>query len=208
MSDPSTPVRTMREWSFVTSHHYPEPFTDVTVTATFTDPSGATSTIEAFHDGDATWRVRFNPGVPGRWSWMLGAIPPNPDFDRHGAFEVEPAEVRGFLRSTPGKGWGFTHDSGEPVFIFGDTVYHLFGMAHNSEEGARDVRSFMVRRAEQGFNLLRVRLPVSYFHPPDGHNTWQTTPVVAMGRERAVATLRSIQPAVLPDGGYGDGLGG
>lgn len=174
MSEPSTPVRTMREWSFVPSHPYAEPFTDVTVTATFTDPVGAESAIEAFHDGDATWRVRFNPGVPGRWSWRLDAVPPDPDLDRQGEFEVTPADGRGFLRSTPGEGWGFAHESGEPVFILGDTVYHLFGMAHDSEDGAREVRAFMERRASQGFNLLRVRLPVSSFHPPDGYNTWQT----------------------------------
>ncbi|HEV2072388.1 MAG TPA: DUF4038 domain-containing protein, partial [Thermomicrobiales bacterium] len=49
-------------------------------------------------------------------------------------------------------------------------VYNLFGMAYC---GA-DVSSFLRRRAEQGFNLLRVRLPVSPFHPPDGYSEWQT----------------------------------
>lgn len=164
----------MREWSFVTTHPYAEPFIDVTVAATFTDPAGADSTIEAFHDGDATWRVRFNPRVPGRWTWRLNSIPANPDFDRQGEFDVSPADAPGFLRSTPGEGWGFSRESGEPVFILGDTTYHLFGMAHDSERGAREVRAFMERRAEQGFNLLRVRVPVSSFHPPDGYNTWQT----------------------------------
>ncbi len=174
MPDPSTPVRTMREWSFSTSHAYAEPFTDVRVTATLTSPSGAASVIEAFHDGDATWRVRFNPSVPGRWTLSLDSVPPNPDFDLNEQFEVEPAEARGFWRSTPGEAWGFSLESDEPLFVLGDTVYHLFGMAHNSEAGAAEVRAFMERRAEQGFNLLRIRLPVSYFHPPDGYNTWQT----------------------------------
>jgi hypothetical protein len=175
MTEAPTPVRTMREWSFATSRQYSEPFTDVTVSATFTDPSGSTSRIEAFHDGDATWRVRFNPGVPGRWTWTLDSVPPNPDFDQHGSFEIEPANVHGFLRSTPDESWGFAHESSEPVFILGDTVYHLFGMAHDSEAGPGEVRAFMERRADQSFNLLRIRLPVSYFHPVDGYNTWQTT---------------------------------
>ncbi|MGB3306874.1 MAG: DUF4038 domain-containing protein [Thermomicrobiales bacterium] len=87
---------------------------------------------------------------------------------------MTPATVRGFLRSTPAEAWGFRFESGEPAFIFGDTVYHLFGMAHNSEEGGTAVRAFMERRAGQGFNLLRIRLPVSRFHHPDGHNVWQT----------------------------------
>ena len=174
MSESSTHIRTMREWTFTTAYQYTAPFVDVRVTATFTDPSGSESMIEAFHDGDATWRVRFNPRVPGRWTWRLTSVPPNPDFDQQGAFEVEPAEVRGFWCSTPGKAWGFSYESGEPVFVLGDTTYHLFGMVHDSEAGAADVRAFMECRAEQGFNLLRVRIPVSSFHPPDGHNTWQT----------------------------------
>jgi len=174
MPDSATSVRTMREWSFTTSHAYAEPFTDVRVTATLTSPSGIRSAIEAFHDGDATWRVRFNPGEPGRWTLSLDSVPPNPDFDQNEQFDIEPAEVRGFWQSSPGEAWGFRRESGDPIFVLGDTVYHLFGMAHNSEAGAAEVRAFMERRAEQGFNLLRIRLPVSSFHPPDGHNTWQT----------------------------------
>jgi hypothetical protein len=171
---PVLPIRTMHEWSFRSSHEYPEPFTGVTVRATFTSPSGNDSTIEAFHDGDATWKVRFNPDEPGTWSWELASTPRNPDFTQSGSFEVAPGESRGFLKSTPGDHWGFAFESGDPVFIFGDTAYHLFGMAHNSAEGFDAVRQFMDRRASQGFNLLRIRLPVSAFHPVDGYNVWQT----------------------------------
>ncbi|MEJ7902332.1 MAG: DUF5060 domain-containing protein [Thermomicrobiales bacterium] len=170
----SLPVRNTHEWSFQTDHHYANPFTGVTVWATFTAPSGSASTIEAFHDGDGTWMIRFNPGEPGTWNWQVESTPPNPDFTQSGAFEAIPGDTRGFLRSTPDEAWGFAFESGEPVFIFGDTAYHLFGMAHNSDEGLDAVKRFMERRAAQGFNLLRVRLPVSPFHPVDGYSTWQT----------------------------------
>ncbi|MDQ3653968.1 MAG: DUF4038 domain-containing protein [Chloroflexota bacterium] len=170
----STPARTMREWSFRTGHQYVNPFTGVTVRATFAAPSGTVSSIEAFHDGDDTWKVRFNPNEAGTWTWRLASTPPNPDFAQSGAVEVTPAEARGFLTSTPGKAWGFAFESGEPVFIFGDTVYHLFGVAHNSANGLESVKRFMARRAAQGFNLLRIRLPVSPFHPVDGYSMWQT----------------------------------
>jgi len=169
-----TSVRTLREWSFHTEREYANPFTGVTVRAIFTAPSGATETIEAFHDGEATWRLRFNPNQPGTWKWSLRSTPPNPDFERSGEFEVTPAENRGFLTSTPGEAWGFAFENGEPAFIFGDTVYHLFGMAHDGNVGIDAVKAFMERRAEQGFNLLRIRVPVSPFHPVDGYNTWQT----------------------------------
>jgi len=174
MTNETIPQRMVHEWAIHTDHPYPEPFTDVTVRATFTAPSGATHTIEAFYDGDHTWKVRFNPNEPGAWRYELDSTPPNPDFDKEHTFEVAARDSRGFLVSTPGESWGFAFESGEPVFIFGDTAYHLFGMAHNSPEGFDAVRRFMTRRAEQGFNLLRVRIPVSPFHLPDGVNTWQT----------------------------------
>jgi hypothetical protein len=56
------------------------------------------------------------------------------------------------------------------VFYLGDTVYNLFGMAFCSG----DVAGFLRRRAAQGFNLFRVRVPVSPFHPPHGYSDWQT----------------------------------
>jgi hypothetical protein len=168
------PLRTVHEWGFSTSHTYAEPFTDVTVRATFEAPSGEISTIEGFHDGGHEWKVRFNPGEPGQWRWRLESTPPNPDFERDGVFEVEGGDGRGFLKSTPGEAWGFAFENGEPVMIFGDTVYHLFGMAHISEDGREAVGRFLRRRAEQGFNLLRIRLPVSDFHQVDGYSTWQT----------------------------------
>lgn len=165
----SLPRRTVGEWAFRGGKRYSNPFVDLTIDAIFTSPSGARFTVPAFYDGDDTWRVRFNPGEVGRWTYQTASRPADPSWLRQGSFDVLTAEGRGFLRATPGEAWGFHYESGEPALILGDTVYNLFGMAHC---GA-DVSSFLQRRAEQGFNLLRVRLPVSPFHPPDGYNTWQ-----------------------------------
>jgi hypothetical protein len=52
------------------SGRYGNPFTDVEVTATFTHaPSGRTLTVDGFHDGGSTWRVRFMPTETGEWRW-------------------------------------------------------------------------------------------------------------------------------------------
>ena len=96
--------------------------------------------------------------------------PCGPELEIEGEFLVSASDSRGYLQSCPGEGWGFRYESGEPVFVLGDTTYNLFGMAHC---GA-DVPGFLARRASQGFNLLRVRLPVSPFHPPEGYSDWQT----------------------------------
>lgn len=165
-------LRTVSEWAFRTAKPYQNPFTDVLVDVEFTAPSGRSFKMPAFYAGDGTWRVRVNPGEAGAWQGRVISRPTNPDLDQAFHFDVSPAAAppRGFLRSTPGKAWGFHYESGEPVFIFGDTVYNLFGMAHCDF----DVASFIMRRADQGFNLLRVRLPVSPFHPPEGYSRWQT----------------------------------
>lgn len=167
-------VRTVGEWSLTSSRDYGNPFTDVALDATFTAPSGQVVTVPGFHDGDGIWRVRFNPGVLGRWTYRIASSPADPGLTVEGAFEVAPGSNggrgHGFLRATPGEAWGFHDEAGEPVFVFGDTVYNLFGMAYCGI----DVVPFLQRRVAQGFNWLRIRLPVSPYHPPHGHNQWQT----------------------------------
>ncbi len=171
---PDHPRRTVLELTVTSARPYPNPFTDVTLTATFTDPAGAEHTIEGFFIGGGTWQVRFNPGVTGAWHWRTTSTPPDPELTRTGSFTVSESAEPGFVQSTPGQAWGFTRENGDPVFIFGDTVYHLFGVAHNDPTHATAVERFLERRAAQGFNLLRIRVPVSEFHPDDGYNVWQT----------------------------------
>jgi len=166
----AVPYRTVAEWELRSQRPYANPFVDVAVDGVFTSPSGKALAIPGFYDGENTWRIRFNPGEVGRWTYRFSARPPNPELTQEGFFEVTPRSTRGFLQSTPGRAWGFHYESGEAVFLLGDTVYNLFGMAYC---GA-DVASFLDRRARQGFDLLRIRVPVSPFHPPEGYSSWQT----------------------------------
>ena len=177
MNPTTLPRRTVGEWTIRSQHVYSEPFADVAVDAVFTAPSGQTLTVPAFYDGDNTWRVRFNPGEAGAWSMRTVAVPADPDLAIERFFEVTEHAARGFLQATPGQAWGFAYESGEPAFILGDTTYNLFGAAHCD----LDAGGFMRRRSQQGFNLLRVRVPVSPFHPPDGYNDWQTRRTWAWG---------------------------
>jgi len=189
-SEPVTyPRRQVAEWTLRSDRPYRNPYADVAVEAAFTAPSGATLSIPGFHDGDGAWCVRFNPAEAGRWRYRIVARPADPELAASGEFDVTPeqghnpmggqeheqtggqAHGRGFLRATPGQAWGFHDESGAPVFILGDTMYNLFGMAHC---GA-DVEPLLRRRAAQGFNLIRTRVPVSPINvPPDGLSTWQT----------------------------------
>ena len=165
----SVSFRSVGEWTLNSQRQYENSFADVRVEAMFVSPTNKAFTVPGFYDGGSAWRVRFNPAQVGRWTYRISSTPNDPELQGEGQFEVTRAEARGFLQATPGRAWGFHYESGEPAFLFGDTTYNLFGMAYC---GA-DVDSFLERRAQQGFNLLRVRVPVSPFHPPEGHSAWQ-----------------------------------
>ncbi len=155
-----------------TRKEYANPFLDVVLDGRFSSPSGKEYRVPGFYDGDGGWEVRFSPAESGRWQYETFTQLADGELCSSGSFDVTEPEIpcRGFLRTCPGKHWGLQYESGEPCFIWGDTVYNLFGMAYCGLE----YESFLRRRAEQGFNIMRARLPVSPFHPPDGHNDWQT----------------------------------
>ncbi|MBI1298028.1 DUF4038 domain-containing protein [bacterium] len=177
-TNPETlPLRTVGEWTLTSERTYKEPFVDVTVDVTFHAPSGQALTIPAFYAGDGIWRVRFNPGETGQWTFQAHTRPADASLMRRGEFTVSERQTDGFLMATPGDAFGFRFESGKPLFIVGDTTYNLFGAAHCD----LPVDAFMERRAAQGFNLLRVRVPVSPFHPPEGYSHWQTKRTWAWG---------------------------
>ena len=162
--------RQVGEWAIGSEKAYAEPFIDVWLDAVFTSPSGKRCKIPAFYDGDNTWRVRFSPDEIGHWSYQLDSHPVDEDLQQSGSFHVLPHTSPGFLKATPGKAWGFHTESGLPVFLMGDTTYNLFGAAHCEI----DIAPFLRRRAQQGFNIFRVRCHVSPFHGPNAYSEWQT----------------------------------
>lgn len=164
--------RSIVELEFKTKKSYENPFLDVELGCRFTSPSGKEYIIQGFYDGDNTWKVRFSPDEVGVWSYKTFTQISDPDLTTSSQFEVtEPDKpVRGFLKACAGRYWGLEYESSKPCFIFGDTMYNLFGVAHSR----LDVETVLKRRAQQGFNLIRVRVPVSPFHPPRGYNDWQT----------------------------------
>lgn len=174
---PSVKRRSVIELETTSSRTYASPFADVTVDGEFTSPSGQVRLHPAFYDGEGTWKLRFNPDEAGHWSYRILSAPPDPEFQQSGGFEVTDSDARGFLQSVPGSATGFRYENGEDIYLLGDTTYDLFGM--NFCGG--DVEGFVRRRVSQGYNFLRIRVPVSRFHPPDAHCEWQTRRCWAWG---------------------------
>ena len=64
------------EVSISNPKQYTNPFTDVTLQASFTDPDGQTVPFPGFYDGNGegeqngnVWKIRFMPDKPGPWSY-------------------------------------------------------------------------------------------------------------------------------------------
>ncbi|MFQ6096923.1 MAG: DUF5060 domain-containing protein, partial [Armatimonadota bacterium] len=163
-------VYDMVELELTAEHTYRNPFTDVSVRATFTSPTGKEATIAGFHDGGQTWRVRFRPQEAGEWGYRVASEPADPGLSAEGMVRAVPVERPRLLRCTPGENWGFTYSDGEPYFALGETFYNLFGAAFCGV----DVDTLLRRRAEQGFNFFRCRLSVSPQHPGTPPNQWET----------------------------------
>ncbi len=66
------------ETAIVNGTGYANPFTDVTLNATFTRPGGGDVPFMGFHDGDGNggqvgnvWKIRFMPDEPGPWTYTF-----------------------------------------------------------------------------------------------------------------------------------------
>lgn len=165
----------MVEFEFSPSKPVKNPFWDVTVWATFKHMgSSAEQRVWAFYDGQGAngeqlWRVRWTPSAAGRWLCTLQSAPASFGFAT--SFEVDVVAAsggKGFLRADPSAAYGFRFDNGEPFFLFGDTMYNIFG-AHYS---GVDADGILRHRKGQGVNYVRARLAVSPYHPETA-NSWQ-----------------------------------
>lgn len=189
MSDNKSKRGNVLELEFRTKIAYQNPFADIDVSCVFTSPSKREFTIPVFYDGKSTWRVRFTPKEVGEWKYRVYTNPEDNSLNHQGKFTVEEnRDNTAFVQACAGKYWGFEYETGEPCFLLGDTVYNLFGAAYCG----MDIYSFLKRRKEQGFNIIRTRCQVSPFHPAQS----PTLSSVPIGRYHGYSEYltRSIWP--------------
>lgn len=149
-----------------------EKYRQVTLTATFHGPAGATFAVSGFWDGGNVWRVRFAPPKPGEWSYTLDVSDDQMAATRQtGTFRVEPATAdhvttnpnfRGFLRVSD-NGRYLTYADGTPFFWLGDTIWagNLMAMAFTADttDVGPDVAEFptyIADRQAKGFTTLQI----------------------------------------------------
>ena len=65
------------EQKFQSDLNYSNPIQEAALTVTFHSPLGETFKVNGFWDGGRTWRVRFCPAQPGRWTYRTSCSTPN-----------------------------------------------------------------------------------------------------------------------------------
>ncbi|GBC98400.1 hypothetical protein HRbin17_00912 [bacterium HR17] len=144
----SVPRWGMWEAVLKSRRHYLNPFTEVTVTATFFAPSGNRFTVGGFYDGDNVWRVRFMPDEVGRWRWIIRAEPPDENMSASGNFVCTPSRLHGPLRVNPQNPLWFTFADGTPVYLL---AFHLWNLDALAEPTLAKTLDFL---QAQGFNAI------------------------------------------------------
>lgn len=140
------------EAALSSSKSYSNPFSGVTVTVTFTAPSGRKLTGSAFHDGGNVWRVRVGPDETGTWTWTTSSTDPSDGglHGRSGSFSCTSSSNKGFIRTDGSRKYWFSFSDGSPFYGMGDTCYGMVTSISNSER-----TSYLNARSSQGFNFVR-----------------------------------------------------
>lgn len=127
------------------------PFGDAALMGEFTAPSGKTTTVEGFYDGNDTWRLRFAPNEEGQWRYRLRGE--GIDIHEEGNLKCAAPRGHGFVGIHPENPYAFAHSDGTAFFPMGDTCYGLYDDSPITP-ALRDV--YLETRRRQRFNFVRL----------------------------------------------------
>ncbi|MCC9606780.1 DUF4038 domain-containing protein [Blastopirellula sp. JC732] len=132
-----------------------KPLWDARVYVDFTSPSGKTSTVEAFWDGDRTWRFRQSPNELGPWKWTTRCQEQASLSGKSGTFDCieyfgdSPVYKHGPIRLTENRLF-FQYEDGTPFFFLGDTAWN--GVLKATDE---QWDRYLTMREQQEFTVIQ-----------------------------------------------------
>ena len=162
------PKWTRFEHAFKSSVAYTNPLQEVTLKVRFTSPLGDTHEVYGFWDGGKTWRVRFSPDQPGRWTFQTACSDPfNGGLENEiGAFlctaplEFTPFQAHGPVQLSRDHR-RFEHADGTPFFWLADTTWKGLQRASSKEW-----ELYAKVRPAQGFSVVQCSVAPG----ADAHN--------------------------------------
>jgi len=126
------------------------PFLDVQLTADFVQEN-RTVRVTGFYDGGGTYRIRFMPDRPGRWTYATRSNAPDLN-GKTGAFQATPPTAENHGPVQVAHQFHFAHADGTPYFPFGTTCYSAGFLGEPFEQ-----QTFDGLKAA-GFNKVRLCL--------------------------------------------------
>ena len=162
---PSVPKWQQFDLTLKSSRNYTNPLQDAEVRVLFVSPLGETNRVYGFWDGGKTWRVRYQPAFPGRWTYytMCSDTSNSGLHDRAGEFLCIAAKannrfgVHGPIQVARGN-QHFEHSDRTPFLWLGDAAWHA---AERSLP--KDWNEYVRTRASQKFNVIQWKLPAAVF---------------------------------------------
>lgn len=135
---------------------YTNPVAGIEWRVEFRSPGGETNSVPGFWDGNKTWRVRFLPEVPGRWSYRaICSDTNNAGLHGQGGEFLCIAGARGNRFDEHGSiraardGNYFEHADRTPLFLTTEVAWDL--VRHSKPA---DLENHLHARADQGFTAL------------------------------------------------------
>ncbi len=152
--------RSVMEWSLSSGKRYKDPFNEVELDFIFSGEAGEAIQVPAFWAGDQTWRIRFAPPAPGRYSWRTRCTDTaNQDLHaQSGTLQVAPyAGSNPLLKHGPlrvdSSHRTFQHADGSPFFWLGDTWW--MGLTQRLQWPG-DFQELTADRVRKGFNVVQI----------------------------------------------------
>ena len=148
------------EIAFTAMRPHADPFNEVTLDVSFTDPAGAVRKVPAFWAGGAQWKVRYASPLTGAHRWR-SVCSDAEDGGLHGAAGV--VEIAAYAGENPLYLHGpvrvaadarhFEHADGTPFFWLGDTWW--MGLCHRLRWPA-EFQQLAADRKAKGFNVVQI----------------------------------------------------
>ncbi len=145
-----------------TDESFGNPFGEAKVSAEFTSPGGAKTTVAGFYFGRDEWMVRFAPDQVGLWSYEARLVGKKDTVSVSGSVRCVASDRHGFLRISKKNRFRFEYDDGTPFYPIGIQTCGYFQVGFDGpprDQGWRKLPAAQWCEAFDGaVNLIRWQL--------------------------------------------------
>lgn len=162
---PSAPKYQRFELTLKSSRSYDNALQQAEIRVLFISPLGETNRVYGFWDGGRTWRVRYQPNFPGRWTYYTmcsdtanaGLHEQTGEFLCTAATDEHRFAIHGALQVARDQEH-FEHADRTPFIWLGDAAWQAA-----ARSSASDWKTYLETRAAQKYNAVQWKLPTTVY---------------------------------------------